>query len=343
MPRPRNMWPEQEHSLGALWEMADASCHDVVVLSTSPNAVSSSRLREFSLAVWLHLKGALGILRARRSDAIILTKFKTPLLPLLMLLTFPWAKRVFLVVHHTIQQAVMKPWSRPLLRVAARLGYGLLVFESAEELPDEVAWSVGSMRMIVIPEPGPHSTWWKTGSSVSTMPRRVTVGVLGERRAEKCSDELIRELKRVQAEGEVDLDILVAARNLDHYPQSLLAGVRTLETPDMSSYCAALRSCDVVAINHEESRYRHRTSGVLTDAVVFGCFVVAPDYPLFRRQLAYPARVGETFSNLSSLGDALAGVLELRALGTDPFSEHRRRRLPATLAAEFDSQLESLR
>ncbi len=333
---------QREHALGALWEMAAASRYDVAVLSTNPDAIPSSRLREVSGAAWMHLKGAAGIITARKSDAIVLTKFKTPLLPLLMLLTFPWAKQVFMVVHHTIQQAFGSAWPRPVLWLAARLGYGLLVFESTEALRCAPLDSIGLRRVIEIPEPGPHSSWWDTEPIPQGVRDPAIVGVVGERRAEKGTDALICELKAIQQRGDAAIDILVAARNLHEYPGELLEGVLTMETSDMSSYCEALRRCDIVAINHSEDRYRHRTSGVLADAIVFGCHVVAPDYPVFRYQLTTPTRVGATFTSLAGVGAAIASVLDARGGKADPFTPQRQRRLPAGMAAEFDAQLESL-
>jgi glycosyltransferase involved in cell wall biosynthesis len=322
--------------------MAAHSQYRVHVVSGNLESVPSHRSLELLADFVRHVRMAIDIIRNRDHAAIVLTKFKTPFLPVLMALTFPWARKVFLVTHHTMQQAINHSSMRPVLRTAARLGYGFLLFETDEFLTGTPLESVEIERVAVIPEPGPHSSWWPTDEEIRPTGDVPIVGVVGEWRAEKGASLLIAELKAIREGSEQAFEILVAARNVDDFPPGTLDGVRVIETPDMAAYCSALRACDVVAINHDERRYLHRSSGVLTDAVIFGCAAVAPGYPIFRHQLTHPERIGEPFVALSGLGEALNRALDLRRSGVDPFRAHRDLRRPEALAEAFDRQFATL-
>jgi hypothetical protein len=58
------------------------------------------------------------------------------------------------------------------------------------------------------------------------------------------------------------------------------------------------------------AEYYFRPSGAIVDAGMNGCYVLCPDYPVFRAQISEPVSIGATFSGLDQLPVLLKQAME---------------------------------
>jgi hypothetical protein len=70
--------------------------------------------------------------------------------------------------------------------------------------------------------------------------------------------------------------------------------------------------------DYEKESYYYRTSGVISDAGSSGCYIIAPDYPVIRNQVKYPAEIGATFQSFADLDKLLnEAIVTVRERGQD--------------------------
>ncbi len=109
----------------------------------------------------------------------------------------------------------------------------------------------------------------------------------------------------------LDILLIIGTNDLSCFDGTDLQGIELVDTTSNDSYMAALSACDVVVLNYERSRYFHRSSGGIGDAVSVQTYVVCPDFPLLSSQVNYPAKVGVVYQDETDLEIALREALEL--------------------------------
>lgn len=245
--------------------------------------------------------------------------------------------RVILAIHHNLEQAKESPLMKMLLRWSAHAGFVFLHFESDEALRDAALSAVADLPSITIPQPSLSALFWPEDGAQE---RDVTVAIAGLDRKEKTTSEILSICAEFVTRIDGRLAVGSAALGAGH---SLPESAEVFSTEAQADYAKLLRSARAVVIANDPTRYRHRTSGVLTDAAVSGAWVLAPDCYVFEQQLATPKVVGETFRDLDDLEAILAKIPYLDPVAVAAASRaHRELRHPSNVARIFDRALERL-
>ena len=77
------------------------------------------------------------------------------------------------------------------------------------------------------------------------------------------------------------------------------------DTSTTEQYEALLQELDIFVCGFDKSDYYFRPSGVIGDALMNGCYVVCPDFPVFRAQIETPVRVGRAYACFEDLDDVI--------------------------------------
>lgn len=86
--------------------------------------------------------------------------------------------------------------------------------------------------------------------------------------------------------------------------------INLIDTTSSIQYNSFIQSLDIVINYYNKEHFYYRSSGVLNDAVSGGCFVIVPDYPLFKEQISNPVKVGEVYDNLEGINKAIDMSIE---------------------------------
>lgn len=86
--------------------------------------------------------------------------------------------------------------------------------------------------------------------------------------------------------------------------------IQLIDTTSTEQYNSFLQSLDIVINYYDREHFYYRSSGVLNDAVSQGCFVIVPNYPLFKEQVSNPVKVGETYENIEDIKNAIDMSIE---------------------------------
>ena len=325
--------PEQQ--LAALWLVADRSDQKMVVLDGSKHSTRYRHVSRFVVAFAEAWSVGMSIRRRDESQTLCLvTQFMTASLPFMWLAASP-RRNVVLVVHHNFEQAKSSRLLRGILRISGRLGFSFLVFESDLALSDSRMASLSAIRVLVLPELGPPEPLWPNldpqGRSTPV------VAVVGLHRSEKQVESV---LEAVAALAErLDIRPVVGSRLLRGAGQ-VPEGVQIVDTGSMEDYITLLNRSRVVLVANHPQRYVHRSSGVITDAIICGASVLAPDCPVFEMQIRTPVVAGAIYRDL---GDLEMKMRELLAIPEDlsrlAAQSHRTHRRPERVAQILDQEL----
>ena len=103
--------------------------------------------------------------------------------------------------------------------------------------------------------------------------------------------------------------------------------IEILDTTTETQYAACLSSLDIFVVDFLRAEYYFRPSGAVVDAAIHGCYVLCPDFPVFRAQINEPVSVGATFRSLEEI-PALIGramrQLEEKPIDSAAWREYRR-------------------
>ncbi len=152
------------------------------------------------------------------------------------------------------------------------------------------------------------------------------IGVAGDYRPEKGTDELIRLLKEKLPEFE----ILLGVPNPEEVTH---LDVETVCTATDAEYHQMLSRCDVLVLNGEKESYFYRASGPVADAAAAGTAVVAPDFPIIGKQVA---GIGEVFQPLEKMPEAVRRAVAAGSSGAYDFKAYCHARSEEALADCLD-------
>lgn len=171
--------------------------------------------------------------------------------------------------------------------------------------------------------------------------RKFRIGVVGMLRSDKPTLPLIGRLEAL-LQGREDLELVVGTPFWQRSSDLVERNFTLVDTTTPEQYNALLDSLDIVVTSFDRASFYFRPSGVINDAAAAGCYVLAPDFPVFRAQLSIPCRVGRTYADDTRLGDALAGALTELREGSMDFDMWRKHRSSEKLLDELASKIAAL-
>jgi glycosyltransferase involved in cell wall biosynthesis len=225
-----------------------------------------------------------------------------------LLVSFPlWARqrrRVVFQVNHNVQFAMRSRGQRLALNLLFRLGARIAAHEIF--LRDLPATRLRPRHDLMLPNPMASRTF----SPRRRDQRLVRVGLVGSFRPEQQGGETLAFLSGLGPVGGREPHLVVASANRARLEEmKAKAGEIRWYAPGSGDYWDILAGLDVVVLNYLRSAYEYRTSGVAADAIACGVPVVAPDFPLIRRQLLWPVPMGRTFSSPDEIAGAIDEVV----------------------------------
>lgn len=266
-------------------------------------------------------------------DLILVKTFSTRLLAATWPLLWPYRCRILLTIHHNLQYAFSRRHERLFLRLLARLGFRFAALECA----------AGICELGIEPAPGqffvlrPPSYNCLSGGEARLPSKPVRVGVVGDIRAEKHSDDLLRMLVEARDGGALAAQLVLGCPNPAVLEKWAAVAVDAIDTSDYAAYLAALASCDVIVVNYDAGKYFYRHSGVLADAAGLGVAVVCPDFPTFRAQVTEPLPVGVLFQDSDGIVSAIQAAARLKRETPRNFEIWRRERSPQAFGQQLDA------
>jgi hypothetical protein len=285
-------------------------------------------VRQFVFIRWTHLGMAINAWRERDAELFLILEHKPDYsLPLYIVLLFK-RRPVFFLVHDMQQAATNSALSRialDLCRWWVGRGEFYPVFISLDDggLPSNRRFDSG--KELVIPHPHPLAEGPKPYHLPRAPHERFRIGVIGRVRKDRSIRRLVEILRRDRAKLDFDLVIGTPLAKkpswLDH------VGAEIMDTTTDEQYSICLSSLDVFVADFTKEDYYFRPSGALIDAGMNGCFVLCPDFPVFRAQIGQPVPIGATFRVLEEIHVVLARVLrqlEREPIDSETWRQHHR-------------------
>jgi glycosyltransferase involved in cell wall biosynthesis len=335
-------------------KVAEISPHDIFVITGNepklfPNLENlplRKILKVIELAV-CHANLGKAILNNKNRDAIIIHGFSTAFLTFTYFFSLFWAKNIFCLTHHNIQQAFQSPLMRLMLKMYHVLGYRFIVNETPSVLKNigfsnqEIDQHLSLLHPVFrVASSSIFTSDKEIGQIGSNEIKKRKIGLVGKVRREKQFDKTLNLLLELQEK--LDFLLIIGTDDLSPVDNMKLDGVKLLDTSTKDNYLSVLALCDVVVLNYEESNYYYRCSGVAADAIGVGSYVVCPSFPFMSHQLNYPNQVGILYNNESDLEMAIQQALELVPTSENTaFESHYATRSIENLALILTKDIES--
>jgi hypothetical protein len=266
-------------------------------------------------------------------DLVILREFLT--LPFLFAVPglFPNRRRLVLTLTHNLQQGREHPLHRGVLRALMRSGFRFCCLESDAGFVEVMSPRPGLVRPFVLPHVIPQHAGRPPLPHGRSSPR---LGVVGVSRPEKNAEDLIGHLVALRDQGTLNAELLLGCPDTSGARHWADRVDHIVDTRDPVAYERALSRCDAIVFNYSEPHYWLRSSAVVTDAIVQGCAVVCPDYPVLRAQVMQPRPVGALFRSWEDVVPAIGRALSARREAPEAFQAYCLARSPRAVALRLD-------
>lgn len=269
--------------------------------------------------LWKFLGHVILLIRLYLSPSrnIMVREFLT--IPLAVISPFLWCfkDRVWFLCNHNLARTRQRSAERCVFKIMVRMGFRFLVLEEADWAEAKELGLVEGQLVVL------RAPCERRAQAQSRVSNRV-VGVVGNYRAEKSANEILDRLIQVKKTGIIgQFDLLIGSTRLENYSKYAPDCILVNTSSDIQ-YANVLSRCDAVLIPYDPISYRMRVSGVVIDAVGFGCSIVASGVSTLKKQISEPVSVGYSFDSVDGLAEAIRQALELRAkLGwTDRLEEY---------------------
>jgi hypothetical protein len=298
--------------------------------------IPSRSVRQFVFIRWTHLGMAINAWRDRDAEIFLIFEHKADYsLPLYLVLLFK-RRPVFFLVHDMQQAATHSTGSRLALDLCRWwVGRGAFhpLFVSLDDagLPSNRRFESG--KSLVIPHPHPLAEGPKPYHLPRAPNERFRVGVIARARRDKSIRRLVEILRRARTKLDFDLVIGTPLATKPSWLETV--GAEIMDTTTDEQYLLCLSSLDVFVVDFTKEEYYFRPSGAVIDAGMSGCFVLCPDFPVFRAQIGQPVPIGATFRVLEEIHVVLARViqqLESETIDSETWRLHHR---VANIAAQM--------
>lgn len=297
-------------------EAIRATKHSVITTPRLRDWFPMKRSRFLPASLLIDIRDWLGHLwlipftiRHRKADLILVQGFRTNLLAVTMLGLWPFRRKLLFVIHHNLQFAHVRPLQRTL-KLLCRLGIQFALLEGDDGLA-ELGIEKDGRQFVVLPLPVPAAVSRSFATRHRPLDTAIEIGVIGRDLPEKKTDDLMHHLLRLQEARRLPGSIVFACDNprvLEHWRTN---GVLTVDTRSYAEYLTAVARVHVMILSYARDFYFYRSSGVIKDAASLGTAVVCPDYPVFRRQVSEPTRVGAVFGTVDEILPAIHEALDV--------------------------------
>ena len=276
-----------------------------------------------------HFGMAINAWRDRKKDLYLLFEHKADYSWPLYFVLFLSRRPVFFFVHDMQQVATITVRCKLALNLCrwwVRTGefYPLFISLSDLGLPDSYRFDPD--KSLTIPHPHHLAENPPAPRPLRKPGQRFRVGIIGTARKEKPIQKLIEVLAR--ARTELDFDLVVGTPRALKPAWLDTIGVEVMDTTTEAQYSACLSSLDIFVVDFVQEEYYFRPSGAVMDAGMNGCFVLCPDFPVFREQIAQPVPIGTTFRSIDEIPAVLRRVMpQLEAAPIDSAAWRRHHRV----------------
>ncbi|AWK06810.1 hypothetical protein HYN56_22285 [Flavobacterium crocinum] len=164
------------------------------------------------------------------------------------------------------------------------------------------------------------------------------IGIVGMIRPDKPIMPIIKILENYSSnDAEVETHIGTPFWQLPDELKKM--AINLTDTTSSEQYNSFIKSLDIVINYYEKEHFYHRSSGVLNDAVNGGCFVIVPNYPLFKEQISNPVKVGETYENIEDIKRAIDKAIEYLSNNVVEFEKWRQIRTKEIILKDLSRQM----
>ena len=300
------------------------------------NWIKSRLLRQIAYHGAKHVGMTLNVFRDTRSDLFLIFEHKAEYsIPLYFLLLCK-GKPVFFFVHDMQQCAISKLRSRIALNICrafVRVGKFYPIFISLNDAQLEKSFRFAPEKTLTIPHPH-HLANGPAPVRVRRAPgQRLRVGIIETTRKEKSVQNLLQILEKAQAR--LDFELVIGVPLLKCPAWCKQTPWEIFDTTTEAQYSGYFRSLDIFVVDFLRSDYWFRPSGAVVDAGMNGCYVICPDFPVFRAQIEIPVSIGSTFSNLEEIPRVLEKAIDRLKTETVDFETWRRYHRTENIALQF--------
>ncbi|MGB0723248.1 MAG: hypothetical protein ACPGU7_12730 [Gammaproteobacteria bacterium] len=263
----------------------------------------------------------------RRGETVLLRESNLVLLAATVPFLLLFRSRLILGLHHNVQRAHQRWRDRAALWLLGRLGFRFFVQEDTAGMESILGERLHT-QVLSLPHALPTTPLSSTAKARHAGPP--VLGVVGTMRPEKGNLELLDRLIEMRdgLGNEGGFELLVGCPEGAPLEQARRRGCTVVDTTDKADYQRAIAACDVLVFNFQAADYHYRCSGTIAEAIAQNVLVVAPDFPLIRHQVMWPAPAGACFSSLDALPEAIETALGLLADRESRCAAHRSQRDP---------------
>jgi glycosyltransferase involved in cell wall biosynthesis len=249
-----------------------------------------------------HFGMALNVWRDNDAELFLMSEHKADYSLLLYLTFFLKRKPVFFFVHDMQQTATLTTRCRlalNLCRLWVRCGEFYPIFISLDDSILDPDSRFSPEKELTIPHPHHLAECPPPPRKPRVPGARFRVGIIGGIRKEKPIKRLLDILQEAQKKLGFDLVVGTSFSSKPDWLDEL--GLEIADTSTEAQYSECLSSLDIFVVDFLKSEYYFRPSGAVVDAGMNGCYVICPDFPVFREQISQPVSIGATFQNLDEL------------------------------------------
>ena len=277
-----------------------------------------------------HFGLVLTVYKNRNRQCILVRDFSN--LPLVAV--FPairWMRgRLLFVVNHNLQWTLGNRAERAAFLRLGRWGCRFIFFE---QVPFALMKEYGIDASLCFALPLPTT---ETKFKRNRTGRAITVGIVGQFRAEKGVDDLLDVLWPVSSQYRVVLGLpnREEFRCLSRHADG--DWFELVDTVSAEGYRKTIMECDMLLLNHPAGGYEYRASGLVADAATAHVPVVVCNLPMLRHQVSQPVHIGECFNDLSEIPQCIDRVSDRLFRKEYDFETYNNARSAQALARQLD-------
>jgi hypothetical protein len=290
-----------------------------------------------------HVGMTVNVLRDTQAEMFFIFEHKAEYSLPMYLLLFLKRTPVFFFVHDMQQCAARHLRSRIALNICrtfVRFGEFYPVFIALNDADLDEKTRFLSTKTLTIPHPHHLAAQPAPTRPVRTPGTRLRVGIIETTRKEKSIRHLLDILRKTQKS--VDFQLVVGAPLRKQQKPSWLNDphLEILDTTTEAQFSQYLRGLDIFVADFIKAEYYFRPSGAIVDAGMNGCYIVCPDFPVFRAQIDIPVSIGSTFAHSEEIPEVLKKSIEKLQTKTVDFETWRQYHRVENIASQFKTFLQ---
>ena len=166
----------------------------------------------------------------------------------------------------------------------------------------------------------------------------IKIGIVGMIRPDKPIMPIIKILENYKSDS-VAIETFIGTPFWQIPDELKKKSINFIDTTSDDQYNSFIQSLDIVINYYEKEHFYYRSSGVLNDSVSGGCFVIVPNYPLFKEQITNPVKVGETYKDIEDIKNAIDKSIEYLTNNVVEFEKWRQIRSKDVILKNLSKQI----